>query len=123
MTQTLVESPPRERGASKTDADWSLLSPQGRVLFYIAFCPGCTISEIARAVGQTERAVWGILKRLRRSGMVTVSKKGRQNSFSINLEAPFLVPSLSGYSLRDVLGRLVSERRGRRSEQCLDEPE
>ena len=32
--------------------DWSLLSPQGHVLFYFAPCPGSTASEIARAVGE-----------------------------------------------------------------------
>jgi len=29
-------------------ADWSLLSPEGRVLFYIALCPGSTTEAIAR---------------------------------------------------------------------------
>ena len=92
------------------------------MLFYIAFCPGCTVDEIARAMGLTGRAVWGIVRSLRRSGMVSVSKHGRKNSFRINLEAPLLVPSITGYNLRDMLGGLMAERAGRRSHECLNEP-
>ena len=119
MATTTVREPPRRRTESDP-IDWSLLSSQGRVLFYIAFCPGCDLKEIARAAGLTERAVWGIVVVLRRSGMVHVQKMGRRHTYQINLDAPLFHPTISGFRLGDVLGPLVDESGRNRSEQCLD---
>src|SRR3972149_11454636 len=47
------------------EVDWSLLSPQGHVLFYIALCPDSTTKDIARALGHTERQIWSIIQNLR----------------------------------------------------------
>lgn len=119
MTRTLVKDPPPGRYAGE-HIDWSLLSSQGRVLFYIALCPGCGLKEIAHALGLTERTAWAIMRTLRDSGMIKVDRVGRKHSYRINLDAPLFVPSVSGFSLRDVLGTLVKDNGGHRSEQCLD---
>ncbi len=52
----------------------------------------------------TERTVWGLIGDLRRSGMLNVRKEGRRHRYTVNLDAPFLHPSVSGYTLRSVLG-------------------
>src|SRR4029450_4724511 len=51
-------------------AERALLCPRGRVLFYIALCPGSTVEAIARAAGHSQRSVWGIIGSLRRGGML-----------------------------------------------------
>lgn len=119
MARTQVREPPR-RGHSSEHIDWSLLSPQGRVLFYIAFCPGCGIREIARALSLTERATWAIVRRLRQAGMLHVQTEGRRNSYRINLDGPLLHPTIGGFSLRDLLGPVLAGGSGRRSDQCLE---
>jgi hypothetical protein len=93
----------------RASADWSLLSAQGRILFYIALCPGCTVQEIARAVGQTERAVWGIVRTLMDSGMLNMRKKMRRNHYSIKLDAPLLHPTIEGLTLRPVMEGVIKE--------------
>jgi hypothetical protein len=90
-------------------ADWSLLSPEGRILFYIALCPGSTIPEVARAVGRTERSVWGTMRSLQASGMVHLRKKMRRNYYTINLDAPLLHPTISGLTLRPVMEGVINE--------------
>jgi len=114
MTTTYAprpEIPPqRETGKREPGAhhvDWSLLSPQGRVLFYIALCPSCSVEEIALALGLTERSVWTIIRSLRDMDMVRFQRLQRRHRYSINLDAPLLAPSVEGLTLRDILGGLV----------------
>jgi hypothetical protein len=68
--------------------DWSLLSPQGRVLFYVALCPGSSTKNIAQAIGHTERQIWSIMQSLRGRGMLHIRREGRRHHFTINFDAP-----------------------------------
>lgn len=93
--------------------EWYLVSSHGSVLFYIATKPDCTIREIAHAMSLTRRTVWGIVGDLRRAGMLNVRKEGRRHHYTVNLDAPFLHPTLGGYTLRPILSKLA-ERNSRR---------
>lgn len=86
-----------------TFVDWSLLSPQGHVLFYIALCPYSTAKDIARAIGHTERQIWSIIRSLKAGGMISLRKNGRRHHFTVNLDAPLLHPTVKGLSLRSVI--------------------
>lgn len=99
--------------------DWSLLSAQGRILFYIAFCPRCSVQEIAAALGQTERAVWGIIRDLRRRNMITRRGNGRRHRYSINLDAPLLHPTIHGLTLRPILGRIAEQGEREANPACV----
>jgi hypothetical protein len=103
------------------DVDWSLLSPQGRVLFYIALCPDCSVSEMAAALGLTERAIWGIIRELRQRNMVILRRQNRRHRYRVNLDAPLLHPTIQGVTLRPVLGEVA--RRGMQSQHpnCVSE--
>jgi uncharacterized protein DUF2188 len=101
-------------------ADWSLLSPHGRILFFIAICPGSMVRDIAKAVGQTERAVWGTVKSLMRSGMLRMHKKQRRNHYAVNLDAPLLHPTIEGLTLRPVLKGVIREARADADEICVN---
>ena len=89
--------------------DWYLVSRLGSILFYIAATPDCTTTDIAEAMSLTRRTVWGIVADLRRAGMLNVRKDGRRHHYSVNLDAPFLHPTLEGYTLRHLMGDFVRQ--------------
>jgi biotin operon repressor len=97
---------------------WSLLSPQGRVLFYVAACPDSPVDDIARNLGLTERAIWGVVRDLRRRGMIHLRKRGRRHYYLVNLDAPLLHPTIRGLTLRPILGKVASKARRDRPEAC-----
>lgn len=99
--------------------DWSLLSAQGKVLFYIALCPVCSVQEIAVGLGLTERAVWGIIRTLRRDGMLILDKRQRRHRYSVNLDAPLLHPTISGLTLRPVLEEIAEQAAENPNENCV----
>ena len=88
---------------------WYLVSSHGAILFYVAVNPECTIKEIAEAMSLTRRTVWGVIGDLRRAGMLHIRKDGRRHHYTVNLDAPFKHPVLNGFSLRLILGQLVSQ--------------
>jgi len=92
---------------------WYLVSSHGSVLFFIAANPDCTISEIVDGMSLARRTVWGLVGDLRRAGMLSVRRAGRQHHYRVNLSGPFLHPTLDGVQLSKVLGGL--ERRARSS--------
>ena len=91
--------------------DFNLVSSQGAVLFYIAINPDSTIQQIADAMALTCRTVWGTVRALRRAEMVHLRRQGRRHHYTVNLDAPFLHPTLNGYTLRPILGEIVEQGR------------
>ena len=96
---------------SRNGKQWIITSSRGTVLFHIAANPKCTTNDIADALCLTRRTVGGAISDLRRAGMVYVKKSGRRNHYTVNLDAPFFHPTITGYSLRRVLARLVDSGR------------
>ncbi len=89
------------------DNHWYLVSSHGSVLFYVALNPDCTIREVSDEMSLTQRTVWGLIGDLRRAGMLTVRREGRRHHYTINLDAPFKHPIITGLTLRQVLGSFV----------------
>ena len=112
----VAEMPRRQE---PSDVDWSLLSSQGRVLFYIALCPDCSVQEMASALDLTERAVWGIIRELRRKGMLVLRRDGRKHRYRVNLDAPLLHPTIEGLTLRPVLGKIAEKGMRGTIENCV----
>ncbi len=102
---------------SSNGQQWIITSSRGTVLFHIAANPECTTDDIADALCLTRRTVWGAISDLRRAGMVYVKKSGRRHHYTINLDAPFVHPTIEGYSLRRVLAQLVDSGRTVDSEE------
>jgi DNA-binding transcriptional ArsR family regulator len=88
--------------------EFYLVSSHGAVVFYIAVNPDCTIGDIAEAMALTRRTVWGLIGDLRRAGMLHVRKNGRRHYYTVNLDAPFLHPSVNGYALRALFGQIAA---------------
>ena len=103
---------------SPAAVDWSLLSPQGHVLFYIALCPGSTTQNIARAIGHTERQIWSIIQNLKEGGMLHLRKNGRRHQFTINFDAPLLHPTIEDLSLRSLMEAAVEQVRSETPDIC-----
>jgi DNA-binding MarR family transcriptional regulator len=70
------------------DSGWELLSNHGKVLVCLARDPDIRVSDIADSVGIKERAVQRILADLREDGLVSSTRSGRRNSYSINRTRP-----------------------------------
>jgi DNA-binding transcriptional ArsR family regulator len=87
---------------------WYLVSSHGAVLFYVAVNPDCTIREIADDMSLTQRTVWGLIGDLRRAGMLNVRREGRRHHYTVNLDATFKHPTLTGLPLRTIMGELVT---------------
>ncbi len=98
--------------------DWSLLSPQGHVLFYIALCPDSTTKDIARAIGRKERQIWRIIQSLKEGGMLHLRKNGRRHHFTINFDAPLLHPTIEDLSLRALMEGAVEQVRSETPDIC-----
>jgi len=89
--------------------EWYHCSSYGTVLVHIAANPHSTTNEIADALCLTKRSVWGTIGALRQSGQIQVYRIGRRNHYYVNMEAPFLHPTVKGVKLGDLLGHLGSE--------------
>ena len=100
------------------EVDWSLLSPQGHVLFYIALCPDSTTKDIARAIGHTERQIWNIIQNLKKGGMLHLRRKERRHHYTINFDAPLLHPTIEGLSLRSLMEGAVEQVRSEAPDIC-----
>jgi DNA-binding MarR family transcriptional regulator len=98
--------------------DWSLLSPQGHVLFYIALCPDSTTKDIARAVGRSERQIWSMIRNLEDGGMLRRRKNQRIHHFTINYEARLLHPTIEELSLRSLMEGAVAQVRRETPDVC-----
>ena len=111
-----LERPPK---MVPPDVDWSLLSAQGKVLFYIALCPACSVQEIAVALGLTERAVWAVIHGLRQQDMLTLRRDNRRHRYSVNLDASLLHPTIQGLTLRPILGEIAESGLRDPNEACV----
>ena len=118
MTRGRDESIRQSRIVDRAVVDWSLLSPQGHVLFYIALCPDSNTKDIARALGRTERQTWRIIRNLKEGGMLHIRKKGQRHHFTINFDAPLLHPTIEGLSLRSMIEGAVQEVRSQTPDIC-----
>jgi hypothetical protein len=88
---------------------WYLVSSHGSILFYIAANPDCTVDDIMDGMSLTRRTVWGIIGDLRRAGMLSVRRNGRQHHYAVDLDGPFLHPTIGDIQLRIVLGQMMEE--------------
>lgn len=87
--------------------NWYCVSAHGSVLVYVALHPDCTIRELTEVLFLTPRTVWGLIGDLRRAEMLEVRKEGRQNHYTVNLDAYMAYPGLQRLRLREVLGELA----------------
>jgi DNA-binding transcriptional regulator GbsR (MarR family) len=76
------------------------MSTHGVVLFYIAAQPDSTMRQMSEALGITERRIAQVVRDLADAHLLVVTKDGRRNSYSANLDANFRHPTLSHVKLK-----------------------
>lgn len=65
-------------------SNWTIFSNHGHVLVCLARDSEARLRDVAADVGLTERAVQKIVRDLQECGMISVSKHGRRNHYSID---------------------------------------
>jgi hypothetical protein len=81
----------------------SIFGSHGLVLLHVACQPDCTMREMAAVFGVSERRIARILRDLADAGMISVTKRGKRNVYSINEDAPCRHPTIDGLRLGQVV--------------------
>jgi DNA-binding MarR family transcriptional regulator len=98
---------PRSRAQAEPAKSWTFLSNHTHVLICLHRDPAMRLSEVATLVGITERAVQAIVADLEEAGVITRTREGRRNRYTIHPDRPLRHPVEHGTTVRDLL-RLVS---------------
>lgn len=93
---------------SPTSAEWTFLSNHTHVLICIAQQPDIRLADVALLVGIRERTVHRIVHELCDSGYLSVSKVGRRNVYSLDLDRPLRHPLESSHSIRAIVEPLLT---------------
>lgn len=82
---------------------WTFLSNHGHVLVALSRNADARVSDIARAVGITDRAVHGIISDLTNAGYVDKARSGRRNHYDLHPEVPMRHPLEAGHLVGELL--------------------
>lgn len=89
-----------------TKKQWTYLSNHAHLLVTLARNPSARVRDMAAVVGITERAVQRILLELQEAKVIAVTKVGRRNEYTINMDSP-LRHSLEGHrTIGDLINSL-----------------
>lgn len=95
--------------AEPSERGWTFLTNHAQVLLAIAREPALRVSEIAEAVGITERYAYRVLSDLQKAGYVSRSRNGRCNRYRLDADLALGDPVVEEQSLRQLL-RLIDDR-------------
>ena len=79
------------------------------VLLCIAEDPGIRMSDVAKRIGVTERAVQGIVGDLEKAGYLQRTRVGRRNHYEIHNEMPLRHLQTQHKLLGDLLGLIARQ--------------
>ncbi len=85
---------------------WTFLTNHTRVLLCLAAQPDLRLREAAERTGITERAVQRIVTDLEEAGVITRSREGRRNHYTINEEARLRHPGDAHVTIGDLLNMM-----------------
>lgn len=91
---------------SDTSTGWTFLTNHTHVLVCLNRDPNITVRNLALHVGITERSVQRILSDLEDSGVVTRTKIGRRNNYSLNEQYQLRHPLESDQKIGGILALL-----------------
>jgi DNA-binding IclR family transcriptional regulator len=92
---------------------WTFLTNHAHVLICIAQQPDVRISEVAQLVGIRERTVHRIVHELCDDGYLTVTKDGRKNTYTINLNRPLRHPLEAEHNIQEIVAPLLKTPHGK----------
>ena len=82
---------------------WSFLTNHSHVLLCISEDPDITVRDLALQVGITERAVMRIIGELDEGGVITRTREGRRNHYTINGDLPLRHPVEEHCTVNDLI--------------------
>lgn len=82
---------------------WSFLTNHAHVLLCISEDPDITVRDLALQVGITERAVMRIIGELDQGGVITRTREGRRNHYTINGDLPLRHPVEAHCTVDDLI--------------------
>jgi len=88
---------------------WTFLSNHAHVLVCIAKHPDVRLSEVALLVGIQERTVHRIVHELLDAGYISVTKVGRNNVYSVDLDLPLRHPLESEHNIHAIVAPLLKK--------------
>ena len=95
---------PRRR---TSDAPWTFLTNHAHVLVVLAGDPDVRLRDVAARVGITERGVQSIVADLERAGVLTRTREGRRNSYTIHGDRPLRHPVEAHRDVASLLALLL----------------
>ena len=92
-------------------SNWTIFSNHGHVLVCLTRDPEARLRDVAADVGITERAVQKIVRDLQDGGMISVTKNGRRNCYSIHKKQALRHPLEADCKIKDLI-RVVNKKPG-----------
>ncbi|MDH3901696.1 MAG: hypothetical protein OEU84_06635 [Xanthomonadales bacterium] len=92
-------------------SNWTIFSNHGHVLVCLTRNPEARLRDVAADVGITERAVQKIVRDLQDGGMISITKNGRRNCYSIHKKQPLRHPLEAECKIKDLI-RVVNKKPG-----------
>lgn len=86
---------------------WTFLTNHAHVLICLLRDPEIRMTDLAKAVGVTERAISRILRDLEVEGAVQRHKQGRRNRYDVDPKFPLRHPLDQGHTVGELFSKLV----------------
>lgn len=102
---------PKKPASNETSQTWTFLSNHAHVLVCVAKNPDVRLSEVAALVGIRERTVHRIVHELIDSGYISVTKDGRNNVYSVDLDKPLRHPLEADHNIQAIIEPLLKKVR------------
>jgi predicted transcriptional regulator len=94
---------------TKVDPSWTFLSNHAHALVCVAKNPDVRLSEVAELVGIRERTVHRIVHELIDAGYIAVTKVGRNNVYSVDLDKPLRHPLEAEHNIHAIVAPLLKK--------------
>jgi len=102
---------PKKPASAEASQTWTFLSNHAHVLVCVAKNPDVRLSEVAALVGVRERTVHRIVHELIDAGYISVTKVGRNNVYSVNLDKPLRHPLEADHNIQAIIAPLLKKVR------------
>ena len=102
---------PKKPASNETSQTWTFLSNHAHVLVCVAKNPDVRLSEVAALVGIRERTVHRIVHELIDAGYISVTKDGRNNVYSVDLDKPLRHPLEADHNIQAIIAPLLKKVR------------
>jgi uncharacterized membrane protein len=100
---------PKNPENAETSQNWTFLSNHAHVLVCVAKNSDVRLSEVAELVGVRERTVHRIVHDLIDAGYISVTKVGRNNVYSVDLDKPLRHPLEAEHNIQAIVAPLLKK--------------